>query len=273
MAFGGESAESYYDEGLTAAMRGDLPQAIAHFEKAIHLDNSFAGAYHQLGKVYHRLGQVDNAIQLLNQVVKAKPRLLPPRIDLAYAYIDQRKTQQARELLSEVNAIKPGNSRATLGLALCAYFDQQHAAAIQVVQEVIALGGANFTAYYLLARAAKASQQDLLADESTKEADKFLEKSIEAAPDAPEGYYLRGELAMLRGEMPNALDSFRAAEDRSDDTKYYTAYGEHFTKADILARRGECLEQLGQKDSAKEAGERVLKLNPNHETGKRLAAL
>ena len=42
MAFGGETADSYYDEGLTASMKGDLRGAIAHFEKAIQLDNSMA---------------------------------------------------------------------------------------------------------------------------------------------------------------------------------------------------------------------------------------
>ena len=273
MAFGGESAESYYDEGLTASMRGDLQQAITHFEKAIHLDHSFAGAYHQLGKAYHRIGQSEKAILILGQVVAKKPRLIPPRIDLAYALIDQNKIVEARELLAEANAIKPGNNRTTLGLALCAYLEGQHAACIQMTQEVIALGGTNFTAFYLLARAAKATGQIPLSDEAVNQANKLLDNSIEAAPDAPEGYFLRAELGHLKGELANALDNYRAAEDRSDPTRHYATYGEQFTKADILARHGECLEQLGQTKEAKEMGAKVLELNPDHATGQRLAAL
>ena len=273
MAFGGESAESYYDEGLTASMRGDLPQAIAHFEKAIHLDNTFAGAYHQLGKVYFRLGQTDNAVQLLKQVVGAKPKLMPPKLDLAYALIEQGQTEAARQLFIEVIAIKPGNTRATLGMSLCAYHEGQYGVAIQGVQELVTLGGANFAAYYLLARAAKAGGNTLTMEEAIIEASKFLDNSIDAAPDAPEGYYLRGELCRMKEEIPNALDAYRAAEDRSEDQRFYTSYGEHFTKADILVRRGECLEYLGQKESAREMGEKAIKLDPNHKIGKRLAAL
>ncbi|MCH7909739.1 MAG: hypothetical protein IIB38_08995, partial [Candidatus Hydrogenedentes bacterium] len=57
MAFGGETADSYYDEGLTASIHGDLAAAASHFEKAIHLDNSMGPAYHQLGKCYTRMGR------------------------------------------------------------------------------------------------------------------------------------------------------------------------------------------------------------------------
>ncbi len=44
MAFGGDDAESYYDEGLTASMRGDLVRAVQNFEKTIHLYNTMAAA-------------------------------------------------------------------------------------------------------------------------------------------------------------------------------------------------------------------------------------
>ncbi|HNT87522.1 MAG TPA: tetratricopeptide repeat protein, partial [Candidatus Hydrogenedentes bacterium] len=61
MAFGGESAESYYDEGLTAAMKGDVEQAIALFKQAVQLDSSFLAAFHQLARCYLRTGQSEKA--------------------------------------------------------------------------------------------------------------------------------------------------------------------------------------------------------------------
>ena len=35
MVFGGETADSYYDEGVTASMKGDVAQAVRHFKKAL----------------------------------------------------------------------------------------------------------------------------------------------------------------------------------------------------------------------------------------------
>ena len=57
MPFGGESAESYYDEGITASMRGDLQRAAECFETAVRKDSTMASAYQQLGRVYSRLGR------------------------------------------------------------------------------------------------------------------------------------------------------------------------------------------------------------------------
>ena len=65
-AFGGDNAESYYDDGLTASMKGDLERAITCFEKAIHLDRSLAAAYHQIAKCYLRLGLGRRAVDDLH---------------------------------------------------------------------------------------------------------------------------------------------------------------------------------------------------------------
>ena len=69
MAFGGESAESYYDEGLTASMKGDMAHAIGYFRKAIQLDRGFLAAQHQLGRALTRIGRNEDAVGLLREVV------------------------------------------------------------------------------------------------------------------------------------------------------------------------------------------------------------
>lgn len=271
MAFGGESADSYYDEGLTASMKGDLRAAIGHFEKAIQLDNSMATAYHQLGKCYHRLGKVKKAVAFLSQVAAKKPDQLPPKIDLGYAYLSLGRTTEAREAFGDVTARKPDNTRALLGLGLCAFQEGQWEAAMAIAQQVVAQSGANFAAYFLLSRAARLAGMVEVAFEAHRKADALIEKTIETTPDSPEGYYLRGELNFAQEDLPRALEAFRAAEDRVHPEKDYLAYGEHFSRLDIIAKRGLCLQRLGREDTAREAGELILKADPGHKIGRLLA--
>lgn len=270
MAFGGETAESYYDEGLTASMKGDLRAAITHFEKAIQLDNSMATAYHQLGKCYHRMGKVKKAVAFLQQVTTKKPDQLPPRIDLGYAQLSLGRTGDARASFEEVIARKVDNTRALLGLGLCSFHEGQWEAAMTVAQQVVAQTGANFAAYFLLCRAARLAGIMEVAIEAHRTADTLIEKTIETTPDSPEGYYLRGELHFAQEDLARALDAYRAAEDRVHPDKSYLAYGEHFSRLDIIAKRGLCLQRLGREDAAREAGELILKADPEHRIGQLL---
>jgi len=270
MPFGGETAESYYDEGLTASMKGDLGQAIAHFERAIQLDNSYAAAYHQLGKCYLRLGKAKKAAAFLEQVVSAKPDQIPPRVDLGYALLDLNRTQEARRIFIEVTAVKQDNGRAQLGLAYCAFHEGNWNEALTQAQEAVNVGGANFAALFLLGRAAQLAGFPEVSVEHLNRADALLEKSVETSPEQPEGYYLRGELHFVQGEFGKALDNYRAAEDRAQAGQHYAAYGEHFDRLDIVAKRGLCLQRMGQLDGAREAGEQILKVNPEHKIGQAL---
>ena len=270
MVFGGETAESYYDEGITASMKGEVELAIECFEKAVRLDNGHAGACHQLGKCYLRLGDPDKAAKLLEQVVAAQPKKIPPRVDLGYAYLDRCNYPQAQAIFAEVVALHPGNGRAQLGLAYCAFHQGSFDDAILLAKAAVNAGGANFPALLLLGHAATNVGQGDTAAEALTQADALMEKSIESSPDQPEGYYFRGEIHYVRGDYGKALDLYRAAEDRAKSGKHYSAYGRHFDRLDILAKRGLCLRHMGNQEGAKETGEQILRADPDHEIGQAL---
>jgi len=264
MAFGGDNAESYYDEGLTASMKGDVAQAAEFFERAIRLDNSLVAAYHQLGRCCIRLGEPKKAVSLLEQVVQARPQQVPPRLDLGQAYLELGQTGRAREAFAAALDLKPEDARGKLGLAECAYADGNWDVAINVAQSVANRTG-GFAALYLLGRAAKAAGQDDIAAQSLKQADVLLEKQIESTPMQPEAHFLRGEVAVGQNKVADALDHYRAAEDRAEPGKHYLAYGERFCRTDILMRRALCLKQLGRDEAARELAEQILRADPNYE--------
>lgn len=269
-AFGGDNADSYYDEGLTASMKGDLAAAVAHFERCIHMDNRNSAAYHQLGKCYYRLGKAAKAVNLLAQVIAVKPKLLPAKVDLAWAKLALGETGDARQIFGDVLNAKPDNAKAQLGLAQCAFDEGQWEAAMQQAQQAILTGGANFGVFFLLGRAGKLADRAEIYPEALKRAESLMEKSIDSNPEAPEGYYLRGEVRFIQEDFSKAMEDFRAAEDRADSEKHYSAYGEHFTRLDMIAKRGLCLQRMGRAEAAQEAGEKLLKLDPENRIGKML---
>lgn len=276
MAFGGENAESYYDDGLTASKKGELQKAIACFERAIKLDSSYAVAYHQLGKCYMRLGQAQRAVDILMQVVRKRPNLGPARLDLGLALLSAGNTRSARKEFEQLYNLDPANARALLGLAQCAFNEGDWASALTQARGALLTGGSNFSALYLAGRAAKLAGDDVTAQECLTSAERVLQKSIEIQPDQPESHFLRGEVCFVRNELASALEHYRAADDRTDSKtpdKVYTAFGENFTQLDIWAKLGLCYQRLGKFDRAHEMGKRILARDPNHKLGQALSEL
>ncbi len=275
MAFGGDNAESYYDEGLTAAMKGDMMRAIQCFDKAIRMDNTFSAAYHQLGKAYLRIGRAEQAVDLLQQVTNRRPDQIPPRLDLGYAYLSLNRIGEARQQFEQILAAEPLNPRAQLGLAHVNFDEANWDAAMEQARAALASGGKNFSALFLLGRAAKLAGDTQLAQDTLESADKLLKKSIELNPDQPEGHFLRGEVCFAREQFSTALENYRAADDRTDGKnpdRLYSAFGENFTQLDILAKMGFCYQRLGKSDRARELGEQILKRDPNHKIGQSLVS-
>jgi len=271
MVFGGENAESYHDEGLTAMMKGDLTRAVQFFTKATQLDGSYLAAFHQLGRCYLRLGQAQRAIETLTQVLSTKPDLVPARLDLAYAALTLGHVDAAQDQFREILTAQPDNWRANLGLAQVCFHKGKWDNAVTLAKAARAQGGANFATLFLLGRAARLAGDHMLAEDSLKAAETLIEKSVELSPDTPEGYYLRGEVCLAQERVSAALEHFRAAEDRADAKQYYTAFGENFTRLDITAKRALCLQRLGNVEGARELARQIVAVDPNHQAGKTLA--
>ncbi len=273
MAFGGENAESYHDEGLTAMIKGDVAAAVQFFNRAIQLDASYIASYHQLGKCYLRLGQLQKALDILRQVVSRKPNLATAKIDLGYAYLGMNATEEARAQFGGVLESHPDNARANLGMAHVCFHVGAWENAVAFAQAARMQGAANFATLYVLGRAAKLAGMTVIAEDALNEAELVIEKSVEMTPDSPEGHYLRGEVCFAQGRYVQALEHYRAAEDRADPKKSYMAFGENFGRVDIMVKRGLCLQRMGSIETARDLGKQILAIAPEHKIAKSLADL
>lgn len=273
MAFGGENAESYYDEGLTAVMKGDLNRAIEFFMRAIKLDSSFIMAHHQIGRCFLRLGQTERAIHVLQQVLARKPGLAPARLDLGYALLQHGNIPEARAQFNQVVELQTNSSRGHLGLAHVEFELGNWSQAVALAETARGMGNTNFAVLFLLGRAAKLAGDRPLSDSVINEALAQIDKSVELNPDSPEGYFLRGEMAFIQERYLDALDSYRAAESRTAPDAHYSAFGETFTRLEVLVKEGLCMQRLGDREAARALGARILQISPGHKLGKALSEL
>lgn len=268
MAGSDESAESHYDEGLTAGMRGELSEAVNHFRNAIHLDKSFSAAYHQLGKCYARAGKHEKAVEVLHEVVKNRPRQMSSRIDFAHALGLAGHGEEARNQLKQVLALEPSNSKALLEFARVEFYQGNWAAALAQAQAALTQGVANFGVLFLLGRAAKLTGDSDLAGRTFGKAADLIEKTLDVEQERPEGSYLQGELAFVQEQYEKAIEYYRVAEERAQTGRSYLAYGEDFTMKDILGKQGLCYQRLGQAAEARAMGDRIGAISPADKLGK-----
>jgi tetratricopeptide (TPR) repeat protein len=273
MVFGGENAESYYDEGITASMKGNMSRAVQYFEKAIRLDNTLAAAYHQLGKCFSRLGQHQRAVEILSQVVAKKPSQKGARLDLGFAYIGAGAVDAARNQFQHLLSIDPDDARAHLGLAMADFRSCDWAGAMSHAEAAIRGTAENFNALFLLGRAARLAGEITRGQEALKKAEKLIEKLLEVSPEQPEGHFLRGEVYFAQDRFDTALEQYLSASRRAHTDTVYSAFGETFTRTDVLGKLGLCYQRLGQNDEARRMGKAILEVEPAHRLGQSLAEL
>ena len=268
--FGGENADSYYDEGVTASMKGDLEAAVRHFERAIEMDRNHYAAYHQLGKCHLRLGDARKAAELLQHVLRNKPTQVQPRLDYAFALMELGEWKKAQDIFGEVSREKPNNPRASLGLAYCAFQAGQWDAAMRLAQTAANQGGGNFAALFLLGRAAGRAGRAEIAAEAFKKADAVLETHLETSPNQPEGHYLRGELHAAQRSFDKAIEHYARAAECAQPGRQYSAYDARFNRVDVLCRRAYCLYKIGQREAALKIARDVLAEDPDNAWARQL---
>lgn len=254
MLFGGETAQSYYEEGLTSAMKGNLDQAILYFRRAYQMNAGLYQAQYQVGRCLMRLGKAEEALPCLHFAVRALPELSAPRVDLAFALLQLGRTDLARETFAALLQENPDESRAVLGLAYCAFHRAQWETAVNLVQRSIEMGRVQFDTHFLLARAADKVGMVDISTAHYQKAVELINASIEANPEHVTGYYLRGRVYHGLGQYSAALEDMDLALKYALPDRHYAAYNEIFSRDDIRACKEAVLKEMKARDDLRRTG-------------------
>jgi Tfp pilus assembly protein PilF len=90
-----------FDKGHARQQKGDLQQAIGHYEKALHLEPLFYPALNNLGAIYERQGDHKRAEGVLLKALEANPHDGEAYINLGHVLFEEGRYAEARPRLEE----------------------------------------------------------------------------------------------------------------------------------------------------------------------------
>lgn len=110
--FGGEDFLFHLYRGSELLQDNLVEQAKEELEQALNLQPRDIEGQGLLGVVYFRLGHYPRAIRIYEDIVRACPREVTPRVNLALCYLKTGQPSLARESLEEVIRMVPDHRRA-----------------------------------------------------------------------------------------------------------------------------------------------------------------
>src|SRR5437667_7597582 len=88
--------------------RGEVTNAIQEASQVVAADATQADAVSLLGGLYSRQGEDAKAEEILEKGVKASPKNIPLRMDLASVLLKRKEVNKAEQVYKDVVAIDPG---------------------------------------------------------------------------------------------------------------------------------------------------------------------
>ncbi|MGO9109039.1 MAG: sulfatase-like hydrolase/transferase [Thermoguttaceae bacterium] len=113
-------ANAHFGLGLALSQAGKLPEAIAHYRKAVEIKPDFADAHLNLGVALASRGEFDEAITHYQKALEIKPDHVEAHYNLGYALAGRGQVDEAIAHYRRAVEIKPDEADAhiNLGLAL-----------------------------------------------------------------------------------------------------------------------------------------------------------
>ena len=105
-------------EGVALKDRGNCPEAIQRFKRALQMNPVFSAAYSNLGMCYQSLGQLDRALDLFRISSGLNPYNAIIATKLGGAYFEQGDYEQAEKSLRWAVKIDADNADPLLGLSM-----------------------------------------------------------------------------------------------------------------------------------------------------------
>ena len=207
--------QKFFDSGEKYFAEGKYREAAIQYANATQIDGRFADAHYKLSQAYLKLGDSNRAFQELNRTVDLTPDNYRAHTDLANMLVTVRNPdgspssdafKQAKTHLDLLRDKQPNNPETHEAWANYYAALNNLTAAIQEVQQTIALDPSRSESYLLLALLQ-------LRSNMTDQAEASFKKAVQADPKAMNAQLALGGFYQSHNRLPEAEQQFRHAID------------------------------------------------------------
>ena len=236
---------AYYLRGNAYFLQGNIPSAIADYDRAIHLDPSYAPAYLNRGVARRRSSDLDGAIQDYDQAIALDPKDPQAYTNRGVAYAELGDYEAAIHDCTRAIELDPNVAQAYYNRGNTHYQQGNLAAAIADYTRAIELDP-NYAKAYNNRGNAHADQGNLAA------AIADYTRAARLDPNLAQAYYNRGNAHADQGNLAAAIADYTRA----------TELDPNFAQA--FNNRGVAHRQRGDLAAAIADYTRAIELDPNY---------
>jgi len=135
-----QSAEFYYNRGITYYKKGQYDQAILDYTKALEINPRHAKAYCNRGVAYGEKGIHDQAISDFNNALEIDPRYAEAYYNRGVAYREKGQYDQAISDYTKALEINPRHAGAYYDRGVAYYFKREYEKSWKNVKKAQSLG-------------------------------------------------------------------------------------------------------------------------------------
>lgn len=209
--------QKFFDSGEKYFAEGKYREAAIQYANAAQIDSRFAEAHYKLSQAYLKLGDSNRAFQELSRTVELTPENYRAHTDLANMLVTVRNPdgsissdafKQAKTHLDLLRDKQPNNPETHEAWANYYAAQNNLTAAMQEVQQTIALDPSRSESYLLLALLQ-------LRSNMTDQAEASFKKAVQADPKAMNAQLALGGFYQSHNRLPEAEQQFKHAIDIS----------------------------------------------------------
>lgn len=249
-----KTKEELCAEGLNQVKESNFSGAVVLFKNALEKDENYSEARFQLAKAYVNLGKKEQAEKEMLKVIKQSPQRDDATLELAKLYNSMKKPDEAFKLGEQYLAKHPGSVEGFEILGISSEINNKHnEAESYLLQALKADPSRSQTKIELAAVYVASGNQD--------KAKGFLEELIKSDPQNSRAYYMLAAMEKGAGNTDRALEIYQkiSAINQADT---FAAY-----------KMGLIYIEKGELDKAEKTADKLIEKAPKRADGHRLKGL
>jgi tetratricopeptide (TPR) repeat protein len=194
---------------ITMDQKGNMQEAIKHYEEALRIKYDFPEVHNNLGAAYDKIGKHDEALPKYLKALELKPEYPDALFNTAASYRLRGKIDDAITYYKRALDLKPDYLGANFDLAGIYFSRNQFSDAIRHYEAALDVNPHSAEARNNLACA-------LVAAGKPDEALAQLQRALQIKPKYPDAYKNLAVIYRKQGKFSDAIQSYRKGIDASD---------------------------------------------------------